>query len=92
MKRLIAVLIGAGALGLLGGGPALAVADLPWCVGVGNGEYFDCSYYTLQQCVTAARGNGQCSRNARFDWDYRLRGQVAPIDVDPYARRQRHYR
>lgn len=93
MKRLIAALFGAGALALLGSGPAAARPELPWCVENGNGDWLDCSYYTLRQCVVTGRGVGHCVRNGRFDFEYYLRGQVAPVDLDPYARPpHRHHR
>jgi hypothetical protein len=94
MKKLLAALVGAGALALLVSGPAAAGPELPWCVTRDNGVFIDCSFYTLRQCVVTARGVGHCIRNGRFDFEYYLRGQVAPDDLDPYARtpRKRHRR
>jgi hypothetical protein len=61
---------------------------LPWCEyggftrnGIGN-----CSYYTFAQCLEAARGDGTCERNPRFDQYYFLRGIPAPQDIDPNGR------
>jgi hypothetical protein len=64
-----------------------ARGPLPWCeygaftspgLGIGN-----CSYYTYAQCLAAARGDGVCERNPRFDEYYFRRGIPAPTDVDP---------
>ena len=95
MKRLLVALVGTSVLALLGSGPALARPELPWCVENANGDWLDCSYYTLRQCVVTGRGVGHCVRNGRFDLEYSLRGKVAPIDLDPNGRRpprERHWR
>jgi hypothetical protein len=94
MKYLIAMIAGAGMLSFLGAGPAAADRELPWCVTKDNGAFVDCSYFTLRQCVVTARGEGHCIRNGRFDWEYYLRGQAAPVDIDPNGPvpRRRHWR
>jgi hypothetical protein len=83
MKKLIAALVGAGVLGLFGTGPAAAGSELPWCVTKDGGDYLECDYYTLRQCLATASGVGHCERNARFDWQYRAKGRPVPVDVDP---------
>jgi hypothetical protein len=44
----------------------------PWCAYMGGGWGFDCSYFSLKQCLATARGlGGHCSPNPRLGWDER---------------------
>ena len=44
----------------------------PWCAYLGGGWGFDCSFYTLEQCLATARGLGnQCAPNPRAAWSGR---------------------
>lgn len=85
MKTIFAVLVASAAL--LGMRGHAVAQPLPWCElpGDGNGAEF-CNYYTFEQCREAARGDGTCNRNPRFDYYYARRGQRPPLNVDP-----RHY-
>jgi hypothetical protein len=65
---------------------------LPWCVESDGGNYIDCSYYTHRQCLLRASGDGPCVRNSAFDWYYRARGLVPPLDLDPHPRSTRPHR
>jgi hypothetical protein len=63
------------ALAAAGFSALMAVADIehahaippqsaPWCANMGGGWGFDCSYFTLDQCMATARGLGNfCSPN-----------------------------
>ncbi len=71
-----------------------AGGQYPWCEqGIMTGNSVgDCSFATFEQCMQAARGDGYCERNPRFDWRYFRNGQPAPVDIEPYggpARRRR---
>jgi uncharacterized protein DUF3551 len=76
IARSLAVAITLGAtLALLSPSPA-ARADwrqaAPWCANMGGGWGFDCSYYSLKQCLVTARGlGGSCSPNPRLGWHER---------------------
>jgi hypothetical protein len=90
---LTAGLFGCAIFAFAGSAPAAAGPVLPWCVESAGGGLVDCSFYTHRQCVVASRGVGPCVRNGAFDWKYYLRGEPAPLDVDPHARLpRRHYR
>ncbi len=86
MKKILALAISSIALGA-GVHPAHAGGALPWCeIGAmfGN-DVGNCAFYTLEQCLQMARGDGTCQRNPRFDSRYLRNGQPAPVDVDPYG-------
>ena len=91
MRIVLRLVVAAGALAAtaaMGTAPAHAQQPLPWCEygGFTRGGIGNCSYYTFQQCLQAARGDGTCERNPRFDEYYFKRGIPAPTDIDPNGR------
>ena len=92
LKTIVATAAALSVLALLGAKPAAARPPLPWCVEFDNGGDVICAYYTHRQCLETASGVGPCVRNSAFDWYYHQRGQVAPVDVDPYGRQPRRRR
>jgi hypothetical protein len=93
VKKLVAIIVAGGALALVGSHPAASQRLLPWCVETDNGNLIDCSFYTHRQCLDRASGDGPCVRNSKFDYYYRSRGLVPPLDIDPNprpVRKRRH--
>jgi len=74
IKLAMALAVTSGA-GLFDAGGSAARADwrqlAPWCAAMGgNSGGWDCSYYSLEQCMATARGlGGYCSPNPRAAYD-----------------------
>jgi hypothetical protein len=91
MKKILMLTVALVALSTLAQRPSAAGGNLPWCEqGIMSGNSVgDCSFATFEQCMQAARGDGYCERNPRFDAPYFQSGQPAPFNVDPNPARRR---
>ena len=94
MKMILTLTVAAIALGATAQQPSLARGALPWCeIGsMSGGDLGNCNFYTFEQCMKTAWGDGRCTRNPRFDAPYFQRGIPAPVDIDPFGRPPQPYR
>ena len=85
MKTILTLTLAIVAVSTFGPRQSHAGGALPWCVqgSMSGNSVGDCNYATFEQCMRAARGDGNCERNPRFDGRYFRAGEPAPVDVDP---------